>query len=393
MANILKKIKNVVEDVAPVVLPAILATTGLGPIAGAAIGSGISTLMRGGKPEDAFKSALVGGGIGALYAGASGVNQGRGFMEGVKGGLPKGILSTPTAAATEVPQMSQARQDFNEAFAKSGAPDYTREAVARGANIDNVRQVQELTQLQEPSFLKGPSFLGYQGAPSTQDILGSQQFADRAALLQKSGLYDTTTAAGRAAANQAALKQITEEYTPSFLQQYALPIAGATGIMAALSPEVEEEELEEYETGFDLYEADPDKYSIFNQGVTRAAQPTMSNVVVPYSRYITRKEDGGIVSVPDKYKGFSKLPEGVQQKIDPELANKYARGGDVEYFPRRNGGIGPGEGSGTKDDVPALLMDGEFVMTRNAVKAAGGGNIKKGIDNMYGLMRNLEARA
>ena len=32
-------------------------------------------------------------------------------------------------------------------------------------------------------------------------------------------------------------------------------------------------------------------------------------------------------------------------------------------------------------------------MTRDAVKAAGGGSIDKGIDNMYGLMRNLEARA
>ena len=68
-------------------------------------------------------------------------------------------------------------------------------------------------------------------------------------------------------------------------------------------------------------------------------------------------------------------------------------GGEVDFFPLRTGGIRPGEGSGTKDDVPAMLMDGEFVMTRDAVKAAGGGSIDKGIDNMYGLMRNLEARA
>ena len=67
-------------------------------------------------------------------------------------------------------------------------------------------------------------------------------------------------------------------------------------------------------------------------------------------------------------------------------------GGEVDFFPRRTGGIGPGEGSGTKDDVPAMLMDGEFVMTRDAVRAAGGGSIDKGIDNMYSLMRNLEAR-
>ena len=85
------------------------------------------------------------------------------------------------------------------------------------------------------------------------------------------------------------------------------------------------------------------------------------------------------------------MPEAVQEKISPELAKKYAEGGQA--YPRRTGGIGPGEGSGTKDDVPALLMDGEFVMTRNAVKGAGDGNIKKGINRMYDMMRNLENKA
>jgi hypothetical protein len=35
-------------------------------------------------------------------------------------------------------------------------------------------------------------------------------------------------------------------------------------------------------------------------------------------------------------------------------------------FPRRNGGIDPSEGSGRKDDVPAMLMAGEFVLTKDA---------------------------
>jgi hypothetical protein len=39
-----------------------------------------------------------------------------------------------------------------------------------------------------------------------------------------------------------------------------------------------------------------------------------------------------------------------------------------------------------------MLMDGEFVMTRKAVKNAGNGSLNKGIKNMYSLMRNLEAR-
>lgn len=70
----------------------------------------------------------------------------------------------------------------------------------------------------------------------------------------------------------------------------------------------------------------------------------------------------------------------------------YADGGEA-YFPRRNGGIDPSEGSGKKDDVPAMLMAGEFVMTRDAVKGAGGGDLRKGIQNMYGMMDNFERMA
>ena len=41
---------------------------------------------------------------------------------------------------------------------------------------------------------------------------------------------------------------------------------------------------------------------------------------------------GGEVTggVPKKYKGFSKLPEKVQEKISPDLASKYEKGGKVK---------------------------------------------------------------
>ena len=70
----------------------------------------------------------------------------------------------------------------------------------------------------------------------------------------------------------------------------------------------------------------------------------------------------------------------------------YADGGEA-YFPRRNGGIDPNEGSGRADDVPAMLMAGEFVMTRDAVKGAGGGDLRQGINKMYNLMDQFEGMA
>ena len=72
----------------------------------------------------------------------------------------------------------------------------------------------------------------------------------------------------------------------------------------------------------------------------------------------------------------------------------YAQGGGIsnlEAFPRRNGGIS-GPGTPTSDDIPAMLSDGEFVMTEAAVRGMGNGNRQRGIQNMYQVMDNLESR-
>ena len=76
-------------------------------------------------------------------------------------------------------------------------------------------------------------------------------------------------------------------------------------------------------------------------------------------------------------------------------------GGEPDFFPRRNGGIDPSEGSGTKDDVPALLLAGEFVHTREANEGLGkmmGAKTKdeaarKGIQAQYELMDAFERMA
>ena len=65
-------------------------------------------------------------------------------------------------------------------------------------------------------------------------------------------------------------------------------------------------------------------------------------------------------------------------------------GGGV--FPRRTGGIMPDEGIPGKDSVKAMVMPGEFIFTTKAVKGAGNGDLRRGINNMYSVMRNLEAR-
>jgi len=61
-------------------------------------------------------------------------------------------------------------------------------------------------------------------------------------------------------------------------------------------------------------------------------------------------------------------------------------------YPRRNGQIS-GPGTETSDDIPAMLSDGEFVMTAEAVRGAGGGSRRDGAKKMYALMHQLERNA
>ena len=60
----------------------------------------------------------------------------------------------------------------------------------------------------------------------------------------------------------------------------------------------------------------------------------------------------------------------------------FADGGEVE-----------GPGTGTSDSVPARLSDGEFVVTAQAVRGAGGGDRDVGAARMYDMMSQLERAA
>jgi len=59
----------------------------------------------------------------------------------------------------------------------------------------------------------------------------------------------------------------------------------------------------------------------------------------------------------------------------------------------RTGGFVPIGKKERADDVPARLSKNEFVMTADAVRAAGGGSVNKGAQRMYDVMNKLEARA
>ena len=59
----------------------------------------------------------------------------------------------------------------------------------------------------------------------------------------------------------------------------------------------------------------------------------------------------------------------------------------------QDGGMSEGPGTETSDSIPAMLSDGEFVMTAKAVRGAGGGDRREGARKMYEAMDKLEAKA
>ena len=66
----------------------------------------------------------------------------------------------------------------------------------------------------------------------------------------------------------------------------------------------------------------------------------------------------------------------------------YAQGGAV--LDMRDGGESIGPGTGTSDDIPAMLSDGEFVMTAKANKGAGSVGLKQGKGGIMELSPNME---
>jgi hypothetical protein len=70
-------------------------------------------------------------------------------------------------------------------------------------------------------------------------------------------------------------------------------------------------------------------------------------------------------------------------------------GGELPQIDLREhgGDINDPEGSGDEDTVPALLADGEFVMTKQAVAGMGNGNHDRGLANLYAMMDKNENKA
>ena len=87
----------------------------------------------------------------------------------------------------------------------------------------------------------------------------------------------------------------------------------------------------------------------------------------------------------------------IKETMEESFRETAAEGGLMDLGGKemdlRGGGFVPIGKKERADDVPARLSKNEFVMTADAVRAAGGGSVNEGAKRMYETMNKLEARA
>jgi hypothetical protein len=148
-------------------------------------------------------------------------------------------------------------------------------------------------------------------------------------------------------------------------------ITAASTVAGALTPQQEEEAQQLADnTGFSIEEA--------RNAILQAAKENYAMDV----RARGFKADGGIIRAG--YQEGSKEP--VAKKTMPLLDM-----GGKEMDLREDGGFVPIGRMEKADDVPARLSKNEFVFTADAVRNAGDGNVDKGAEVMYNMMKNLES--
>jgi hypothetical protein len=82
----------------------------------------------------------------------------------------------------------------------------------------------------------------------------------------------------------------------------------------------------------------------------------------------------------------------INYPMGSEIPVRQNQGGVSELDLRAKGGYIPVGIKEKADDVPAMLSKNEFVFTADAVRGAGNGNINKGAQKMYKLMKSLEKK-
>lgn len=331
------KLKDLIKVAAPVAIGAFAPglMPGMNPIMSRALASGVGSLVMGGKPKDALLAGALGAGVGAMFPGQqAGAEQlsGSKLAPGAMGGSYQSKAAAD--AATKIASGGAGTGAANTVAPVAADTMSAKLLESIGVGSDNLLFKALNTKLGEG--VAAGLIAQLLAGDDDDEIVGEFERRPFGAGGPGGKLGGINYAQGGAVPQLQQLSQVSAEMADK--------ISNLAGGIA--------------------------------QGVNQ--QGNMSDFGIPSTMPVKTMfgaGDGRLRAQPVPY-----------------MARGFEDGGST-YFPRRNGGIDPAEGSGTKDDVPAMLMAGEFVMTRDAVKGMGDGNLRKGINRMYGMMDNLERMA
>ena len=212
----------------------------------------------------------------------------------------------------------------------------------------------------------------------------SDLFAPGPSAEQRTAMIDDFMAKNPGKSVGDAIKYV-DEITPGIMRTYGpATVAGIGALgMAGGFQQDQPEPPPPGPSGTDLLQQDPNKYLV--QGLPGVQYGAQGNIIgsQAYAPSFTMAD----VRVPSTY-------------FRPQNANSlpamFASGGIAALaqggYPRKVGQIS-GPGTEKSDSIPAMLSDGEFVMTAAAVRGAGGGSRREGAKRMYALMHQLERNA
>lgn len=396
--GIKKAVKGVVKvfkKIAPIVLSVGLnfLFPGLGAIAAGALGSGIGTLVQGGNLKDAFKAALIGGAVGGISSGIGSVMKGGDFMSGVKGALPGGAPGAPVPIETGVPDVvtetatASATPSVAEAALQEGMA--TAAPVTPAGATAGVMEEVVVTapRLPDPGLAPietaAPAYVA-EGAKqaATPDTAGTPKpppVPEERSFFEKTKDY---LVRGGASPDEILDRQL-DAYNTAF------DAAKAKGIPEAIAEELATEAYEKAGVGMLAKYGPMTALGLGIAGAAGAFKP--QEMPEPYDFFGGMTREDYIRMYPERY-GYTPIGRDEQGNLLPSRPGGAKDGGDISHFPRKNGRIS-GPGTETSDDIPAMLSDGEFVMTARAVRGAGDGSRKNGMKKMYQMMKTFEGRA
>lgn len=372
LKKLVRGIKKVFKKIAPIIVPIGLNMLfpGLGTVASGALGSGIVTLAQGGSFKDALKSAAFGGLMGGVSAGLGfgGPAGATTFSErafGALGGMDTpivrpGLFGTPKVPASASPVATP--QDVSAAANPPAAPGTTPPAPEpQGILASGVDKAKDIYQ----TYLS-----------PNRNVLNPTEMATEASKLVSNTPALTEMAKTMPTKAFEIAMETVKSQQPGMIARYApLALAGTAVLGATGGFETPEAEIGGSPFGIssrELFESNPSKYSVFAGYNTPTPMSSTRSPVVTSEGYV--------------YENYLQP----QYAADGGVMNRQGqRDMALQDFPRRDGFIS-GPGTEKSDDVPAMLSDGEFVMTARAVRGLGNGSRKQGVKKMYDLMRSFE---